>query len=136
METEIIPNKLLLVPGRGLEPPWDYSRLLLRQVRLPFRHPGILLQYLLIKSHTSTKGKCVCHFATPAISQCGHEYFLAVARKFLDPGSRFCMLAKHHSASPTLEISRRGNFFNACAPRGNRTPDLLLKREQLYQLSY
>lgn len=29
-----------MVPGRGLEPPWDCSRQLLRLVRLPFRHPG------------------------------------------------------------------------------------------------
>ena len=30
----------LLVPGRGLEPPWDCSHQLLRLARLPFRHPG------------------------------------------------------------------------------------------------
>ncbi len=29
-----------MVPGRGLEPPWDCSRQLLRLMRLPFRHPG------------------------------------------------------------------------------------------------
>ena len=28
-----------MVPGRGLEPPWNYFRLLLRQVRLPISPP-------------------------------------------------------------------------------------------------
>jgi hypothetical protein len=29
-----------LVPVRGLEPPWGYPRLILSQMRIPFRHTG------------------------------------------------------------------------------------------------
>ena len=41
-----MPTSSIIVPGRGLEPPWNYFRLLLRQVRLPISPPrhNIFLQ--------------------------------------------------------------------------------------------
>ena len=38
----------MFVPGRGLEPPRDYSQQLLRLHCLPFQHPGNLWPYLTI----------------------------------------------------------------------------------------
>ena len=35
------------VPGAGIEPAWDISRGILSPLRLPFRHPGQVLQYTL-----------------------------------------------------------------------------------------
>ena len=39
--TTLITNKLLLVPGKGLEPPRPCGHRTLNPARLPFRHPGI-----------------------------------------------------------------------------------------------
>ena len=55
---------------------------------------------------------------------------------FAARSSRFCVFAKHRCGPHRLKISRRGDFLNVCAPRRDRTSDILLKRELLYQLSY
>src|SRR3989344_4861829 len=47
----LIPNKLLLVPGRGLEPPRGFPHQLLRLACLPFHHPGF------VKNSTSFSAK-------------------------------------------------------------------------------
>ena len=52
---------------------------------------------------------------------CGHEYFLVVNRKFLDPGSWFCLLTKHHSASRKAKNLEQSRFFVLCGPTRNRT---------------
>ena len=39
----LIPNKLLLVRGRGLEPPYPYGHIHLKDTCLPFHHPRVFL---------------------------------------------------------------------------------------------
>ena len=67
---------------------------------------------------------------------CGHEYFLAVARKFLGPGSPFFLLKKYGSAFHKIGKYQTVDIFQFCGPERIRTADLLIANEALYQLSY
>lgn len=62
----------MLVPGRGLEPPWDCSRQLLRLVRLPFRHPGLL--YLEILTNSLLKSSSNSCFTEPGRLKYPHAF--------------------------------------------------------------
>lgn len=66
----------------------------------------------------------------------GHEYFLAVARKFLDPASQFRLLAKHCSGIPNARNPAYAGLRVCCGPKGIRIPDLVNANDALYQLSY
>lgn len=55
---------------------------------------------------------------TLRIPLCGHRYFLAVARKFCDPASRFRVLAKHRCGSAIKKNSAQALFFFIAGPRG------------------
>ncbi len=55
--------------------------------------------YLKISTDYGSQSRMLAGHRSASHDNCGHEYFLAVARKFLDPGSRSRMLVGHRSAS-------------------------------------
>jgi hypothetical protein len=69
----------------------------------------------------------------------GHNSRLIAIRLGRDPTSPFYLLIKHGSDSQKRKIlPQRVLFFNLrfCALSWDRTNDLILKRDLLYQLSY
>ena len=97
------------VLGRGLEPPWV--------------------------SPSAPKAGAYTNSATPASGEWSQVEF---CRRRIRSRPRLAAMQLHGNAPPRTKAQKlpSGRFCVLCAPSRIRTCDLLLKREQLYQLSY